>query len=100
MAAGREVQRLPAPPETARVETGAVQFGDDWPGLYIRGDNAIHFMLCVRRLGCLLADHPNAEVAFTLHQLVCYADLVERDVIVGPAAEGIAQRGGANEEPG
>lgn len=23
-----------------RVETGAVQFGKDWPGLFIRGDNA------------------------------------------------------------
>lgn len=24
----------------ARVETGPVQFGDDWPGVFIRGDNA------------------------------------------------------------
>ncbi len=23
-----------------RVETGTVQFGDDWPGVFIRGDNA------------------------------------------------------------
>lgn len=23
-----------------RVETGAVQFGGDWPGLFIRGDDA------------------------------------------------------------
>jgi hypothetical protein len=23
-----------------RIETGPVQFGDDWPGLFIRGDNA------------------------------------------------------------
>lgn len=26
-----------------RVETGPVQFGDDWPGVFIRGDNAYHF---------------------------------------------------------
>lgn len=26
-----------------RVETGAVQFGDDWPGYFIRGDDALHF---------------------------------------------------------
>lgn len=26
-----------------RIETGVVQFGDDWPGVFIRGDNAIHF---------------------------------------------------------
>ena len=25
----------------SRVETGAVQFGDDWPGVFIRGDNAL-----------------------------------------------------------
>lgn len=23
-----------------RVETGVVQFGDDWPGVFIRGDDA------------------------------------------------------------
>lgn len=23
-----------------RVETGPIQFGEDWPGLFIRGDNA------------------------------------------------------------
>lgn len=30
-----------------RVETGPIQFGDDWPGVFIRGDNALylHMML-------------------------------------------------------
>lgn len=27
----------------SRVETGPVQFGDDWPGVFIRGDAAIYF---------------------------------------------------------
>ena len=26
-----------------RVETGPVQFGGDWPGVFIRGDNALYF---------------------------------------------------------
>lgn len=26
-----------------RVETGPVQFDDDWPGVFIRGDNAFMF---------------------------------------------------------
>lgn len=26
--------------EGERVETGVVQFGDDWPGIFIRGDRA------------------------------------------------------------
>lgn len=35
---------LPKPENLARVETGAVQFGDDdWPGAFIRGDNALTF---------------------------------------------------------
>jgi hypothetical protein len=33
--------------ELDRVETGAVQFGDDWPGLFIRGDRAIHLAICI-----------------------------------------------------
>ena len=34
-----DVRELPH--EGDRVETGTVQFGDDWPGVFIRGDNAI-----------------------------------------------------------
>jgi hypothetical protein len=26
-----------------RIETGPIQFGDDWPGVFIRGDNALYF---------------------------------------------------------
>jgi hypothetical protein len=36
-----ETRTLPA--QAVRVETGAVQFGDDWPGVFIRGDNALYF---------------------------------------------------------
>ena len=27
--------------EDKRVETGALQIGDDWPGVFIRGDEAL-----------------------------------------------------------
>jgi hypothetical protein len=33
--------KLPALPD--RVETGVMQFGDDWPGIFIRGDDALSF---------------------------------------------------------
>lgn len=36
----KKIQTLPAPEGISRVETGALQFGDDWPGVFIRGDNA------------------------------------------------------------
>jgi hypothetical protein len=31
-----------------RVETGLVQFGDDWPGVFIRGDNAMRYAMHLR----------------------------------------------------
>lgn len=82
MAATSNVQHLPAPPDLPRVETGAVQFGSDWPGLFIRGDDAFHLMLLIRRLLNLLTDHPSADVRDTVRQLTGYADTVERDVVV------------------
>ncbi len=35
------------PPAPQRPETGPMQFGDDWPGLFIRGDNAGGFSLAL-----------------------------------------------------
>jgi hypothetical protein len=35
----------------ARIETGPVQFGDDdWPGVFIRGDHALHFSFTLTSL--------------------------------------------------
>lgn len=31
-----------------RPETGPMQFGEDWPGVFIRGDNAIWYAQAVR----------------------------------------------------
>lgn len=36
------------PHADARVETGPVQFGDDWPGVFLRGDNALGYALALR----------------------------------------------------
>ena len=33
-----------------RVETGPVQFRDDWPGIFIRGDEASHLALVLNRV--------------------------------------------------
>ena len=32
-----------------RLETGRLQNGSDWPGVFIRGDNALHFWHCLER---------------------------------------------------
>lgn len=33
-----------------RPETGPMQFGDDWPGCFIRGDHAVHFGVMLEQL--------------------------------------------------
>lgn len=33
---------LPRPDGMDRIETGPLQVGDDWPGMFIRGDQALH----------------------------------------------------------
>jgi hypothetical protein len=48
-----------------RVETGPVQFGADWPGLFIRGDNAIGLALQIalaQRAGFLPSEGAGAKL--------------------------------------
>jgi hypothetical protein len=33
--------------QEVRVETGAIRFGDDWPGTFIRGDDSFHLRLAL-----------------------------------------------------
>lgn len=42
------VQNIPH--EGPRVETGVTQFGDDWPGVFIRGDNAFAYAMALNAL--------------------------------------------------
>jgi hypothetical protein len=46
----RDIQKLPAwSGDGYRAETGPMQFGEDWPGVFIRGDDALVFaMMCPR----------------------------------------------------
>lgn len=37
-----------------RVETGALEINDDWPGVFIRGDNAMHYAITVRQVLAVL----------------------------------------------
>lgn len=39
--------------QETRVESGPIQFGSDWPGVFFRGDSAMHYSMI---LGLLL-DH-------------------------------------------
>jgi hypothetical protein len=33
-----------------RVETGALQFNDDWPGLFVRGDDCIYLSMLLHKI--------------------------------------------------
>lgn len=41
--AKEDIRKLPAQEE--RVESGPIQFGDDWPGTFFRGDHSAHFAM-------------------------------------------------------
>lgn len=42
-----DLSEIPCPfgsrPHAERVETGALRINDDWPGVFIRGDNALAY---------------------------------------------------------
>lgn len=56
-----------------RVETGVLQFGDDWPCVVIRGDNAMYYAAMLRQV----ADNPElAEGVMVKAMLEGLADLL------------------------
>lgn len=42
-----EIRKVPAP-EGGRVEDGPVQFGDDWPGTFLRGDSSAGYAISLQ----------------------------------------------------
>ena len=81
--------QIPFSGSSGTTPTGAMQFRDDWPGLFIRGDTAIALLPSLR---ALLAHTPweslppSCDVAHS--ELSRLADTIEREVIVreGPVA--------------
>ena len=47
------------PEQSPRVETGTVKFGDDWTGVFIRGDNAFGYAQSLRAL--VVRSHPSVD---------------------------------------
>jgi hypothetical protein len=37
-------------PIARRIDTGALRFGNDWPGVFIRGDEALEYAKWLRKL--------------------------------------------------
>jgi hypothetical protein len=64
-----------------------MQFQGDWPGLFLRGDDAIVLMGRIRILVERLGHPEDPAIWSTLMHLSELADLIEKDVVVHPAAE-------------
>lgn len=75
------ITQIPFPGSSGETPTGALQFQDDWPGLFLRGDSAIPLAASIRALEERLANHPDAVVAAAMLQLTEIAGIIERDVI-------------------
>jgi hypothetical protein len=52
-----EIRKLSMPETSGRVETGPIQFGDDdWPGVFLRGDNAFHAAMLMEQASKLTSE--------------------------------------------
>lgn len=84
-----ETLRKISQPDGGRVETGVIQFGDDWPGLFIRGDSALYLGSVLRlSLASGLAGGPASLYGNTLMELANELQSVDiRKDKDGPMAE-------------
>jgi hypothetical protein len=55
--------------ENPRVETGAVQFGEDWPGYFIRGDSVMELRMSIKTVVDKLEGTDDPEVFLALGTL-------------------------------
>ncbi len=76
------ILQIPLPGGSGEAPTGAVQFQNDWPGLFIRGDHAIRMRAAIGRLRERLAAHPDRDVQNALYDLEEFTDIIGRDVLV------------------
>lgn len=63
-----------------RVETGVLQINDDWPGVFIRGDNAMHYAMNLRRMIAELEKHSDGNLhdAFAVSTLKSLLSILEK----------------------
>jgi hypothetical protein len=74
--------QIPFPGGSGKVPTGAIQFENDRPGLFLRGDSAIALRATILGLQQQLASHPDSAVGVLMFQLGQIADTIERDVMI------------------
>jgi len=80
--ANPRILQIPLPGGSGNAPTGAVQFQNDWPGLFLRGDTAVVLGFAIRNLEKALAASDDVVVASSLSKLSVIADIIEGDVRV------------------
>lgn len=80
MAKNSQITQIPIQGGSDRIATGAIQFNADWPGLFIRGDDAFALMLELKQLLKALEEQDNREcLIYVVRRIV---NIIEQDVIV------------------
>ena len=82
-----EIRKLPMSEDGQRVESGPIQFGDDWPGTFIRGDEAAYFAACLASVLAGTADNTEKYVSQNLLEELRSSNLVWRQKHDRPAAK-------------
>ena len=72
----KKIQKLATLPE-GRPETGAMSFGEDWPGVFIRGDNAFAFAIYVKAASNRLKESDSVSDQLMAGYLCGLAELLE-----------------------
>jgi hypothetical protein len=67
------ILQVPLPGGSGCVPSGAMQFRDDWPGLFLRGDDALMVGFAIRRLEKALAASEDPIVWSALMNLTAIA---------------------------
>lgn len=76
--------QIPLPGSSGQTPTGAMQFQQDWPGLFIRGDDAMLLASLIRELEARLADSDDGRISVALYHLAKIAEIIECDVRTQP----------------
>jgi hypothetical protein len=62
--------------DDGRIETGPLQINDDWPGVFIRGDNAMFYGMALRQLLAMLKDESDIHRMLAISPLYGLAELL------------------------
>jgi hypothetical protein len=75
------ILQIPLKGGSGNVRSGAIQFKNDWPGMFIRGDHAIAVAASIRHMITQLPPHKrNGENRYFVEQLQRLATTIESEV--------------------